>query len=297
MMKLSVIVPCRERNERADACLAGIRRQARAGGAELDLVVVTGVSPVGRARNEGLRRATGDYITWVDDDDVVLEGWWREIVRALSGRPDVVVFGWKEPQREVVPWLGACPTAEDLRRMVLRDDFGGVRSYLWNKVFRRELWDGVRFTDAMSVIDDYEILPTVLLRARSVVVLGSSLYEYRDNPQSLVRAMSPEKGKSMLDAACRRYVAWRESRFAAEARTAFVSLLYGWLAERLLAGNDPEADGFGREVIRQLAAHRADLLRGNALSASLRVKLIVACRRWWWLQRLVWKVHRIGRRT
>lgn len=296
-MKLSVIVPCRERNERTEACLGEIRRQARVGGAELDLVVVTGVSPVGRARNEGLRRATGDYIAWVDDDDFVLKGWWREIVRALSGRPDVIVFGWRESQREVVPRLGTCPTAEDLRRTVLRDDFGGVRSYLWNKVFRRDLWEDIRFTDAMSVIDDYEILPMVLLKARSVAVLEFPLYDYRDNPQSLVRAMNPEKGKSMLDAACRRYAAWRESRFAAEARVAFVSLLYGWLAERLVSGDDPSADAFGLEIVRQLEAHRTDLLKMNALSISQRVKLLVACRRWWWLQRLVWKIHRVGKRT
>ncbi len=155
----------------------------------LEVVLVKGVSPVGKARNEGLRRATGEYVAWVDADDAVDEGWLTEILAALESSPDVVVIdarmdGWRG-RRDCV-W-GLAPkdaTVERLRRDVYRDL--SRPSALWLYVTRHALWDGLAFDETVRVAEDYLILPKILERAKGCVYIPKMLYRYRCSPDSLI---------------------------------------------------------------------------------------------------------------
>ena len=155
----------------------------------LEVVLVKGVRPVGRARNEGLRRATGEYVAWVDADDEVEPEWLDEILRSLDGSPDVVTLdatlvGWRDRNDGVwgVPRKEA--TIERLRRDVYRDI--SRSSALWHYVTRRSLWDGLSFDEEVRVAEDYLLLPKVLARARSCVYIDKKLYRYNRTPESLM---------------------------------------------------------------------------------------------------------------
>ena len=171
-MKLSVIVP-----SKTGEMPRGLKEDPR-----IELVIVKGVCPVGRARNEGLGRATGDYIAWVDADDEVKDDWFDEIWAALKSRPDVVVLGheWVMPNGFFFTriWKGT-----DLLGDVLAQR--GLRSEMWNYVIRRALWKGIQFNDSSRTHEDWEIVPRLLMQARTVVPLGKAVYCYRANPASL----------------------------------------------------------------------------------------------------------------
>lgn len=49
-----------------------------------------GETPVGAKRNTLLKRAAGDYVVFVDDDDTVAETYVADILRAIDHRPDCV---------------------------------------------------------------------------------------------------------------------------------------------------------------------------------------------------------------
>lgn len=155
----------------------------------LEVIQVKGVSPVGKARNEGLRRATSEYIAWVDADDEVTADWLPEILTALESSPDVVTIdaklvGWEN--RDDCVW-GVRPedvTVERLRRDVYRDI--SRPSALWLYVTRRSLWDGLTFDEKVRVAEDYLILPKVLERAESCVYVPKLLYRYICNASSLI---------------------------------------------------------------------------------------------------------------
>lgn len=130
-MKLSVIIP-----SLTGEVPASVRRAVE-GRAEVELVVVRGVSPVGKARNEGLGRATGEFVAWVDADDEVTGDWMDEILRCLERdeRADVVTFDVRQEWHD-----GSGRPSEILD--------GRTCGQLWSKVFRRSLFEGLSFEGA-----------------------------------------------------------------------------------------------------------------------------------------------------
>jgi len=125
------------------------------------------------ARNEGLRRATGDYVAWVDDDDVVTKDWASAIGAGLESRPDVLSFNvqveWRDSSRS-----GYCIGSEANAADVMSER---TNSQLWNKVIRRELFEGLAFHGALH--EDYRLLCALLPKARTFKHVPKTLYVYR----------------------------------------------------------------------------------------------------------------------
>ena len=161
----------------------------------LEVVLVKGQTPVGKARNEGLRQATGDYVAWVDADDEVADEWLDAIFAALESSPDVIVIdaklvGWENRGDYVWGLKAEDATIERLRRDVYRDICRP--SNLWLYVTKRELWDGLSFDEAARVAEDYLILPKVLERAKSCVYVPKMIYRYVCNSNSLINTQDYE---------------------------------------------------------------------------------------------------------
>lgn len=198
-MKLSVIVPSLE-GKVPESLVRAIEARD-----EVEVVVVKGVSPVGKARNEGLRRASGEYIAWVDSDDEIAPDYFKEILPSLG--EDVITFdaervGW-ETKRDVV-WGVEQKEAnlEKLRRDVYRDlDRPGS---MWLYVTRRELWEGIEFDESVRIAEDYLALPRVLGRARSVKYIPKKLYRYMKNEKSLINTEVETNDRAMFEIRRRR---------------------------------------------------------------------------------------------
>lgn len=176
----------RRRDERAERAIESVRR-ATEGVIEAETIVVEGLSPVGKARNEGLRRASGDYIAWVDGDDEVMDEWGAEIKKTLEDGPDVVIFdaekiGWNDG-REIVYGRKGELRKETVLKDIYRDNPLG--SYLWTMVTRRELWREARFDETAPTLEDYRLLPSVLGRAQTFKYLPKRLYRYYAYASSL----------------------------------------------------------------------------------------------------------------
>ena len=58
----------------------------------IEVILVKGISPVGKARNECLAKAHGDYVAWVDADDEIEDGWLDAVKEAIADKPGAVVF-------------------------------------------------------------------------------------------------------------------------------------------------------------------------------------------------------------
>ena len=225
-MKLSVIVPALEGRLPPSLVRACARHED-----EVEIVVVSGVSPVGKARNLGLDRARGEWIAWVDSDDEVSENWFEDLRAAISTgdeRVEAWVFDAKNIGRA---WsedfiYGKLSGAE-----VVRDVYGNDRleGHLWRTVTRRRLWDGLRFDENITVQEDFLLLPQVLVRANRIEYLSKILYHYLHHDDSTLNRVNPCLLSDGLYAAERR-LAEAPSEYRCAALSGSMRQVYNFLS-------------------------------------------------------------------
>jgi CDP-glycerol glycerophosphotransferase len=203
---VSVIVPAYDVAAYLPACLDSILAQTHEA---LDVVVVDDGSPddsgaiaasyaardprvrvvrianrgLGGARNEGVRHARGDLLAFADSDDVVPPGAYAAMLRQLRRTGADLVTGdiarLEGDRLERVRWMRRLH--RDRSAVVIEQQpelLGDV--FAWNKLFRREFWDGAGLSWPEGVrYEDQPTLTEAFVRARRIGVVPDVVYHWR----------------------------------------------------------------------------------------------------------------------
>ena len=143
----------------------------------------------GEARNTALVNARGAWVAWVDADDAVLPGWAAAIRRETRyDEVDAFCFGarmWRGGRFWEMRYSTTSETvsAGEFLRNIVRDV--GSSTWMWNKVFRRSLFEGLRFSGRCQ--EDFHLTPAIFSRARKVRVVPEIMYDYFRPAGSLSR--------------------------------------------------------------------------------------------------------------
>lgn len=207
-MKVSVIVPVGDEAQ-WQVCRQSISDSITAyrGEVEFEILPCYDLEHKGAyiARNDGLRRATGDWLAWVDCDDTVEPGWASEIVSAIATHPDcdMVVFGIMEERDGRCRCIYSPREHEEDGQEYARWMISGLGMphWLWHKVFKRGLWDGVQFEGRVK--QDYYASLQVLPRLKRVCFIPQCLYRYVRHGHGLSNYVQ----KMDYDAACKEFLA------------------------------------------------------------------------------------------
>ena len=132
------------------------------------------------ARNAGLRVAIGDYIGWVDADDWIEPDMYEYLVENIQRyNSDIAVCGHMEHGRSGVTHCGwenvEVLDTEDALELLLRNRT--LQNYVWDKLWRRELFDEIEFPEGRT-FEDIAVLHRLFVKAQRVVCLPEEKYNY-----------------------------------------------------------------------------------------------------------------------
>lgn len=155
------------------------------------------------ARNTGLQKARGEYVTFIDSDDALQEDTLRQVMEVIAVHPDYDIleypvyehYGNINRQR-----LLQFPRREytDMREYWLQGK-AYEHAYAWNKIYRRELFHGLTYPEG-RVFEDIYLLPKLLRRCHLVATTDVGLYYYYDNPHGITRTADGRSLSYLLEA-------------------------------------------------------------------------------------------------
>lgn len=144
---------------------------------------------VSAARNRALPECQGEYIRFVDADDVLPQGSMRALLdKAQQNGSDLVIAGYNEvvgpvrSQRNLRKSEETMPCDDMLKHFNIwaNSFFYGV---LWNKLFRRDIIQGenIQFIGGLNWGEDFAFVCRYLTHAQKVSYSCAVVYDYQRN--------------------------------------------------------------------------------------------------------------------
>ncbi|GAF12461.1 glycosyltransferase [Bacillus sp. JCM 19046] len=125
----------------------------------------------GAARNNGINLANNNYIWFVDSDDYLESNAVNLIKRELSMNPiDILFIGYKQLCSNNV--INSIPNYTNTKEMMLAHHFP------WNKIFKKTLFQSIRFPTEKIRYQDHGTIPRAILNAETFGYVSELLYVY-----------------------------------------------------------------------------------------------------------------------
>lgn len=200
--KVSVIVPVYNAEKTLPACLGNLVHQTLP---EMELILVNDASTdqsldilldcerefsdkvilvnlernsgPGGARNAGLCYASGEYIGFVDSDDIPdIHMYEKLYMLAAAGNYDMADGTYYNENTDtlILQTADDCTGFLDAGKRCKLISGGG---YLWSRIFRRELFPGIHFREN-TILEDMETLMLLFMRTKRLGTTRDFVYKY-----------------------------------------------------------------------------------------------------------------------
>lgn len=158
------------------------------------------------ARNVGLMNVSGEYIVFVDADDCLHKEYLRLLYEKIcSSGADIVQCNYC-----IVEDYSKLDTTQEehseniYSNIEFLDKFCDSKDYLkivvlWNKIYKKALFEDLFFPEGKGVDDDY-LICQILYRAKKIITISDTLYYYYMSPGSQMRSAPSLKRLDGIDA-------------------------------------------------------------------------------------------------
>ncbi|QDP85024.1 glycosyltransferase [Chryseobacterium sp. SNU WT5] len=154
------------------------------------------------ARNFGLEQATGSFLGFVDSDDYVSPTMFEEMYElAKKHQADLVICNLQKVDQNgnVTQKLTQIPNMpESIQLPDHFSVFSDLSYFACNKIFKKELFCGVRFKKGIH-FEDIQLIPQVLLKCERIAQTQTYHYNYLERQDSITK-IHTVKGLDILKA-------------------------------------------------------------------------------------------------
>ncbi len=148
------------------------------------------------ARNAGIDHSRGEFLTFVDSDDMIHPEMIATLVNVI-GNNDIAMCGFM--QGEECKWADfkfdqqkalSIPTQKAIEMVLYQDK---LQPSAWAKLYRQTVFSYLRYRPGIAY-EDLDLAHTLFARAAGdIVMYDGPLYFYRVRPQSILQTYSPKR--------------------------------------------------------------------------------------------------------
>jgi len=143
-------------------------------------------------RNTLVDNASGEFICFLDSDDYLEPDFVSYLLGVLTKNNSSMgqcLYFSEEPSGVSVGKTNdfASDTTLQGKNAVFSMLEGKVTGYLWHKIFKRDLFDGIRFDTTLTVFEDYEVIMKMFVNGASIAFGNERKYHYIQHASSLTK--------------------------------------------------------------------------------------------------------------
>lgn len=154
------------------------------------------------ARNYGINKSKGKYITFIDPDDFVHKDYLKTLFELIQEDNVQVscISGIRYLEGNKIPSAGHSPkyivnTIDGLKNMLIRKGFGVSA---WGKLFEKTLFKTIRFPRG-KIYEDAFTIPYVIAKSKKIAYREEYMYYYFVRKDSITHAEFDNRNFMMLE--------------------------------------------------------------------------------------------------
>lgn len=158
------------------------------------------------ARNKGLDESSGDYICFIDSDDVIHVDFIKILHESVSKHgSDMATCGYKEFfDHDPIDLHGPLTitsqshTGDYFLNHLYTDGYFPLHIIAVNKIYKKKIWNNLRFPIGKIHEDEY-VIHHIYAQTQSVVFVENALYFYRQRSNSIMGNFSNKRFDDILN--------------------------------------------------------------------------------------------------
>lgn len=216
---------------------------------------------VSSARNKGLDVATGEYISFIDPDDIIHPNYY-DILMSQIGNADCIICSFKKFSNEIEfesrynCLLETMTSIETIKKGFFNNL--DIFSVVWNKIIKSDIAKNQRFNETMKNGEDSLFAYNIIISCNEIKYIKAPLYGYytrEDGAVNTIDSYGKMNQVELIAFICKPYMNDKDKTFRRRVKSVFAYRMYSAL---LFLKNNNEKEKC--KIVKKQLKHNIDAL-------------------------------------